>query len=98
MSTTMSATPGVLPAIEPVRLPDGPIIVGTDTSPESDAAFPLAEALATRAKAEIQAVSIVEPANVPIYGVDGMVVSLESVEETESARESSPTPARNRTR
>lgn len=89
MSTTMSATPGVLPAIEPVRLPDGPIIVGTDTSPESDAAFPLAEALATRAKAEIQAVSIVEPANVPIYGVDGMVVSLESVEETESARESS---------
>ena len=88
MSTTMHATPATLTAINPIVLPDGPIIVATDTTPESDAAFPIAYALAARAKSEILALSIVEPMHVPIYGVDGMVVSLEPMEDTEAARES----------
>lgn len=88
MSTTMHATPATLTAIDPIVLPDGPIIVATDTTPESDAAFPIAHALAARAKSEILALSIVEPMHVPIYGVDGMVVSLEPMEDTEAARES----------
>ena len=87
MSTMMHATPEVLAAIEPTILPDGPIIVATDTTPESDAAFPLAAALAARSKAEIIAVTVIEPMNVPIYGVDGMVVSMDSFDDTEASRE-----------
>ncbi len=87
MSTMLHATPEVLAAIDPTILPDGPIIVATDTTPESDAAFPLAAALADRAKAEIIAVTVVEPMNVPIYGVDGMVVSMDSFDDSEASRE-----------
>ncbi len=88
MSTSMHATPETLEALEPTLLPDGPILVGTDTAPDSDAAFPLAAALAARAKVEAIALTVVEPTNLPIYGVDGMVVSMETAAETESARES----------
>ena len=87
MSTMMHATPEVLALIEPTLLPDGPIIVATDTTPESDAAFPLAAALADRAKSEIIAVTVIEPMNVPIYGVDGMVVSMDSFDDSEAARD-----------
>lgn len=87
MSTTMHATPEALAAIEPIVLPDGPIIVASDTTPASDAAFPLAAALAERARSEIVAVTVIEPMNVPIYGVDGMVVSMDSFDDTEPSRE-----------
>jgi len=87
MSTTALATPETMPGIEP-PLPTGPIIVATDTSVESDAALPIASALAERAGAEVIALSIIEAVNVPVYGVDGMVVSTPSLGETESARES----------
>lgn len=87
--TTMHATPATQSAIEQIVLPDGPIIVATDTTPASDAAFPLAHALSSRAKSEILALSIVEPMNTPIYGVDGMVVSLEPMAVSEAAREAS---------
>lgn len=86
MSTTTLATPDQLPAIEPA-LPTGPIIVATDTRPASDAALPIANALAERAGAEVIALSIIEPLNVPIYGIDGMVVPIDSLNETEAERE-----------
>ena len=88
MGTTTHATPEALSAIEPTLLPDGPIVVATDTAPESDAAFPIAAVLAERGKAEILALTVLEPTNIPIYGVDGMVVSMETAEETQVARES----------
>ena len=83
----MNVTPEALAAVDPTLLPDGPIIVATDTAPESDAAFPIAHALATRAKAEIRVLSIVEQVNVPMYGVDGMVVSFEPMEDMAAGRE-----------
>lgn len=88
MPTTMHATPEALAAVEPTLFPDGPFLVATDTAPESDAALPLAAALAARAQADVVALSVLEPANVPIYGVDGMVVSMELAGDVESARES----------
>jgi nucleotide-binding universal stress UspA family protein len=88
MSTTLNATPEGLASHEPTLLPDGPIIVATDTSADSDAAFPLAAALAQRSHAEILALTVVEPTNIPIYGVDGMVVSMESAPEVHAGRES----------
>lgn len=88
MSTTMHATPDAVPAVEPTLLPTGPILIASDTAPESDAAFPLAAALAALSNAEIVVVSVVEPANIPLYGVDGMVLSMESAEDSGDARAS----------
>ncbi len=88
MSTTMQGTPEALAAVEPTILPGGPILVATDTSADSDAAFPLAATLAARAHADISVLSVVEPVNTPIYGVDGVVIAMELAGDTETARES----------
>lgn len=88
MSDTAHATSAALDALEPTLLPDGPIIVASDTSPDSDAAFPVATALAGRAGAAVQALTVVEAVTAPMYGVDGMVVSLETAEEVTSSRQS----------
>ena len=87
MSTSTYVTPDALPAVEPTMLPDGPIIVASDTTPESDAAFPIAAALAEHAQSEILALTVIAPMNVPVYGVDGMIVSLDTMAEPEAARE-----------
>ena len=89
MSSTAHATPELLATIEPTRFPDGPVIVATDTTAASDAAIPLADAIASRAHADGIVLSVVEPLNVPIYGVDGMVVAMESAEGTHEYRKSS---------
>ncbi len=86
MSSTAHATPDTVPAIEPV-LSAGPIIVATDTTVASDAALPLASALAERAGAEVIALSIIEPTNIPVYGIDGMVFPNDLVGETDADRE-----------
>jgi nucleotide-binding universal stress UspA family protein len=85
-STVHEATPSSELA-EPTLPPTGPIIVATDTSIASDAAFPVAAALAERSLAEVLALSVVAPTNLPIYGVDGMVVSMENATETLQARD-----------
>jgi len=88
MTGTAHATPASLEALEPTLLPDGPILVATDTGPDADAAFPIAAALADRAGAAVQALTVVEALTVPIYGVDGMAVSMETAEEMTSSRKS----------
>ena len=87
MSTTMHTTPEVLAAVEPTLLPGGPILVATDTSPDSDAAFPLAFNLASRAHADVTVLSVLQPVNTPTYGVDGLVISMEPAVDSENARE-----------
>lgn len=88
MSTTMHATPDAISALEPTLLPNGPILIASDTGSESDAAFPLAVTLAARTHADVTVLSVVEASNIPIYGVDGMVVSMEHADETQIIRES----------
>ncbi len=88
MSTTMSTTSEALAAVEPTMLPGGPILVATDASPDSDAAFPIAAVLGARSHTDLTVLSVVEPINTPIYGVDGVVVSMELANDTENARES----------
>ncbi len=87
MSTTMHTTPEVLAAVEPTLLPGGPILVATDTSPDSDAAFPLAFNLASRMHTDVTVLSVLQPVNTPIYGVDGLVISMEPALDSENARE-----------
>lgn len=87
MSTTKAhATSDPLMTIEPTRFPDGPVIAATDTTAASDAAIPVADAIASRARADAVLFSVVEPLNVPIYGMDGMVVAMENAEETRDVR------------
>ena len=88
MTGTAHATPASLDALEPTLLPDGPILVATDTGPDADSAFPIAAALAARSGTVVQALTVVEALTVPIYGVDGMAVSLETAEELTSSRRS----------
>jgi len=88
MTSTAQATPQTVAAIDSTVGPTGPFLLATDVSPSSDAAFPLADALADRAKAEIIALSVVAPYARPMYGVDGIVVSMQSETESESLRTS----------
>jgi nucleotide-binding universal stress UspA family protein len=86
MSSIAQATPESLNAVQPTRQPDGPIIVATDLTPSSDAAFAVAASLGARAKSEVVALSVIEPMNVPVYGVDGTVVTLDAFAESEPTR------------
>lgn len=85
---TAHSTSETLATIEPTRFPEGPIVVASDTTAASDAAIPLADAVASCLHADAILLSVVEPMNVPIYGVDGMVVSMENAEETRDQRKS----------
>jgi len=89
MPAVTHPTPDVLAIIEPTLLPDGPVIVATDTTSDSDAAFPIAAAIAASANADPSIVSVISPSNMPMYGVDGMVVSMEPAEDMEERRASS---------
>jgi nucleotide-binding universal stress UspA family protein len=66
--------------------PDGPVLVATDGSADSDAAFPLAAALADRARSGVEIVSVVAPTNVPMYGVDGILLTLDDESGARDAR------------
>ena len=76
MTTPLNATTAAPDTSVPTLLPDGPILVATDTSPDADAAFPLAASLADCVDAETVVLSVIPPMTVPVYGVDGMVVSM----------------------
>jgi nucleotide-binding universal stress UspA family protein len=86
MPAIAHATPDVLATIEPTLLPDGPVVVATDITPASDAAFAIAAAVASNAGAIPAIISVIAPTNMPIYGVDGMVVALETPEDSHEAR------------
>lgn len=87
MSATTASSAGET-ELAPTLMPDGPIIVATDGAPGADASFPIAASLAQRSHAETMVLTVVEPASIPIYGVDGMVISMISEESIGDARAS----------
>ncbi len=56
----------------------GPIVVASDTSRHSDAAFPLAHALAEHTNANVCVVSAITAFAMPMYAFDGMPLPLET--------------------
>lgn len=78
MITAISAQPNVFAAYHPAPLLTGPIVVASDTSPHSDAVFPVAQALAERTGANVRVVSAIMPFAMPMYAFDTMPVPLET--------------------
>ena len=68
-----TATPPLADALGAYRPPqqlDGPIVVATDLSVQSDAAFPTARALAERTNQPVHVVSAIMPVPMPLYAFD----------------------------
>jgi nucleotide-binding universal stress UspA family protein len=68
-SHTMSE---LLSGFAPVQVPSGPILVASDTSPASDAAFPMARVLAGQTSAAVQVISALRPNAMPTYAFDAV--------------------------
>jgi nucleotide-binding universal stress UspA family protein len=66
---------------------DGPIVVATDLSVQSDAAFPTALALAERTRQSVHVVSAIMPVALPLYAFDVMSPPLGTDEVSRQDRE-----------
>jgi nucleotide-binding universal stress UspA family protein len=71
MSSTLQQN-DLLSKYEAVIAPSGPMLVASDASPASDAAFPLARALAAHTGAAVQVISALRPNAMPTYAFDGI--------------------------
>ena len=70
MATATQATTDAFGAYSPPQQLNGPIVVATDLSVQSDAAFPTALALAERTQQPVQVVSAIMPVAMPMYAFD----------------------------
>jgi nucleotide-binding universal stress UspA family protein len=74
-------------SFEPVKAPTGPIIVASDTSPASDAAFPMARALAAHTGAAVRVISALRPNAMPTYAFDAIPYPIVPTPEMLEGRE-----------
>ena len=87
MATVTSPLNDTFATYHPSPQPGGPILVASDTSPQSDAAFPLAKALAARTNAAVHVVSALRPFAMPMYAFDSMPIVVETDAAVRSGRE-----------
>ena len=78
MSATIRPSPIDFGHYAPTSLPTGPILVATNVADDSDAAFPVADAIAMRANASVDVLSVIVPFVMPMYGLEGIAVSPET--------------------
>jgi nucleotide-binding universal stress UspA family protein len=62
----------LLEPFDPVMPPHGPILVASDTSPASDAAFPMARVLAAHTGAAVQVISALRASAIPTYAFEAV--------------------------
>jgi nucleotide-binding universal stress UspA family protein len=72
MTGTATQSAEFLSRFEPVRTPTGPILVASDASPASDAAFPLARTLSMHTAATVHVISAMRPNAMPTYAFDAI--------------------------
>lgn len=74
MADTSTATPltDFLAPPDTVQPPRGPLLVASDASTASDAAFPMARVLAAHTGAAVQVISALRPNAMPTYAFDAM--------------------------
>jgi nucleotide-binding universal stress UspA family protein len=87
MSTAVRPFANSFAASDPAKLLDGPVLVASDSSPHSDAAFPIAHALAAQTGARVQVMSALRPFAMPMYAFDSMPVVVETDTAVRAARE-----------
>lgn len=87
MATSTQPLNDPFAAYHPSPRISGPILVASDTSSQSDAAFPLALTLAQRANTTVQVVSAMRPFAMPMYAFDTMPIVVETDSATRAARE-----------
>jgi nucleotide-binding universal stress UspA family protein len=80
MSNNMQTTAGAFWAYEPTAQPSGPVLVAATGFADSDSAFPIAQLLATQAKAEVKVISVIRPYASAMYAFDLVPVALENEE------------------
>lgn len=78
MTTTARPLSDSFATYQPSPRVSGPIVVASDTSSQSDAAFPLAHALAQRANTTVHVVSALRPFAMPMYAFDSMPIVVET--------------------
>jgi len=72
MGTSEPRINDFLSTFEPVVAPRGPLLLASDSAPASDAAFPMARALAAHTGAPVQVISVLVPNTMPTYAFDAM--------------------------
>ena len=78
MTTAVRSPTEVFSRYQPSAALTGPVLIATDTSPDSDAAFTLAELLAERTNEVVHVVSAMRPFSMPMYAFDAMPVPFET--------------------
>ncbi len=66
---------------------NAPILIASDASPDSDAAFPMAMQLTTSTHAPVEVLSVLRPFSMPMYVVDATPVPAETEEAIRFGRE-----------
>lgn len=80
MGTAASRVSELLSSLEPVVPPRGPLLLASDGSPASDAAFPMTRALAAQTGCAVQVLSAVTPRVMPTYVLDSIPIPTEPLE------------------
>lgn len=88
MTSTLRESDDLLSRFDPVVAPSGPLLVASDASPASDAAFPMARALALRTGASVQVISALRPNAMPTYAFDALPYPVAPTPEILEGRES----------
>lgn len=77
MTTKTATLARPFPAYTGAVLPSGPLLVASDLSGESDAAYPIAARLALQTGADVEIVSVLPPYVMPMYGFDAVPIPVE---------------------
>ncbi|MDQ8167391.1 MAG: universal stress protein, partial [Gemmatimonadota bacterium] len=77
MTTKTATLARPFPAYTGAVLPSGPLLVASDLSGESDAAYPIAARLALQSGADVEIVSVLPPYVMPMYGFDAVPIPVE---------------------
>lgn len=88
MPGTSNRSAEFLGRFDPVIAPTGPLLVASDTSPASDAAFPMARALSLHTGASVQVISALRPNAMPTYAFDAVPYPVVPTPEVIEGRES----------
>lgn len=86
MTSAIRSQSDIFSSYHPAPRARGPLLVATDTSAQSDAAFPLANAIAEQLGLDVHVISAVRPVEMPMYAFDGLPVPLAADAAVASAR------------